>query len=154
MAVFSSKAVDVKNFPPDNKEAGAENAVRAEIVFSSAVTLAQNDVLRFMRLPRGFVVTSIELDNDALGTASVASVGILNDAETAVDKAAITGANTASAGIKVDNAFAARRAGAFDVEKTIGAVITTAASAALAPGAKVGVTVRFRRKQNIEPAAV
>jgi hypothetical protein len=152
MAVYSSKYADISNIPTSS-QGGNEIVVRASIKFLTAVTLAENDVLRFARLPAGYALTSVELDNDALGTAAVASVGILNTAETAVASAAITSANIATAGIKLDNSSAARRAAVSDDDRMVGAVVTTAASAALAQNAVVGLTLRYRPKQVLEPVS-
>lgn len=151
MAVFSSKAVDVKNAPATSTIGGNELVFRASIVFPTTITLATNDVMRFVRLPKGFVLTSVELDHDAMGTSAVCSVGILNTGETAVASAAITGAAIATAGLKVDNSSAARRVAVSDVDQVIGAVITTGAGAALSAGAKIGLTIRYRPKQIVQP---
>lgn len=151
MAIYSAKGYGIKNFPATNSEAGEEMVVRVQVLFAAAVTLALNDTIRLCKLPKGFAVTSIEIDNDALGTAGVASVGVLDATATTMAAAAITGADMATAGIKVNNAFAARRLAISDTDQVIGAVMTTGASAALTAGAKLGATIRYRSKQNVEP---
>lgn len=153
MAVYTAKGVDVRNFPPDSSIGGGEVVVRTQIIFAAAVTLATNDVLRMVNLPKGYVITDLEIDHDALGTGAVVSAGILNTGETAVASAGITGASVAASGIKFSNDPAARRVLPSELEtKMVGLVVTTGASAALSAGAKVGLTMRYRPKQLVEPA--
>jgi hypothetical protein len=149
MATYSSKMADLKNIPTSSV-AGNEIVVRSAIVFPTAVTLASGDVLRFARIPKGFALSAVSIDNDSLGTAAVGSVGILNTEETAVATAGITNADLATAGIKVENNVAARRAGVTAADRMVGLVVTTAASAALAQGAQIGLVLRYRPKQLIE----
>lgn len=152
MATYTAKGFGVKNFPPTSNHGGLELVARTAIVFASAITLAENDVLRFFTLPKGYVLTSVELDHDAMGTSAACSVGILNAGETAVASAAITGAAIATAGIKVDNSSVARRLPPLETDdRVVGAVITTAAGAALSAGAVIGLTMRYRPKQIITP---
>jgi len=152
MATFSADGVDVRNFPPNSTIGGQEIVVRVEHQFDSVVTLDANDVIRMVKLPADYMFVSCELDTDALGTSAVASVGILNAAETAIAAAAITGQSIASAAIARDNSSAARRyVTDIDTDRMVGIVVTTAASAALTAGVKVGLTMRYRVKQMIEP---
>lgn len=136
---------------PTNTHAGMAMEVRVSLTFATAITLALGDVIRLAKLPANYALTNVELDIDSLGAAAVGSVGLLNAAETAVEKPTHTGQNLAVAGVFVGNKMDARRT-PIDEENstTIGVVITTAASAALAQGAVIGATIRYRAKQVIE----
>jgi hypothetical protein len=137
---------------PTNTDGMTGLVHRVALTFVTAVTLGVGDVLRLAKLPAGFALTSITLDNDALGTACVGDVGLLNVGETAVAAIEIGAAALATAGIKTSSSSAARRT-AIDPDKstTVGIVITTAASAALTAGAKVYANIHYRAKQLVEP---
>lgn len=152
MATYDADGLDARNFPPSSTIGGQEIVVRTEHIFLQSVTLAANDVIRMVKLPANYMLTGVELDADALGSSIVVSVGILNAAGTAMAAAAITGQSAASAVIARDNSSAARRY-VTDIEddRTVGILVTTGAGSALSANAKVGLTMRYRVTQLIEP---
>lgn len=146
MAVYEAKQARDPNAATSDC-AGEDVTVRGEYTFATAVTMTDGDIIELVCLPPRHVVTSIELDNDAMGASCVAAVGILNDNSTAVDVAGITGAALSSAGVKYENSQALRQDGGYtDSSRIVGVEITTSAGAALTIGAKIGVTVRYRPK--------
>ena len=142
MATYSNKLVDLANIPT-NSCAHEPLVVRGSYTFTSAVTLADGDVIRLVRVPNGFQVMSIKLDNDALGSSCVGVAGILDTTDTTVEHIGISGAALSSAGVKLENSVGMCRAGVFDVDRVVGVEITTSAGAALTVGAKIGVTVSY-----------
>lgn len=150
--IFNSESYRNRDMPTSTDGVSALSH-RVVVKFPTAVTLLAGDVIKLAKLPPNFALTSISLDNDALGTACVGSVGLLTADETAIAAADITGADLATASIKISNSVAARRT-AVDRSNstTVGVVITTSASAALAAGAKVYANIHYRPKQLIEPA--
>lgn len=151
MAVFISESYRNRDMPTSTDGVSALSH-RVLIKFATAVTLLAGDVLKLAKLPPNFAITSITLDNDALGTACVGSAGLLTADETAIAAADHVGADLATANIKTSTSFAARRTAVNpDNTTTVGIVITTSASAALAAGAKVYATIHYRPKQLIEP---
>lgn len=150
MAVFTTETYQNGSLPT-NTHAGLAMEVRVSLRFAAAITLALGDVIRLAKLPPNYALTNVELDIDSLGTAAVGSVGLLNAAETEVAKPTHTGQSLATAGVFVGNKMDARRTPIDeDNSTTIGIVLTTAASAALAQGAVVAATIRYRAKQVIE----
>ena len=147
MATFRSVHVDMPNVPTADC-AGEEMVVRTFIKFPTAVTLATNDVLVLAKLPKGHAFVSMTIDNDALGTGAAVTGGILNAAETAVEFPAFTAQAAASASLINDIVSNARRFVPLEtVNRTVGLVLSTGGATAVAAGAVVGCTLRYRAKQ-------
>lgn len=150
MAVYTAKHYLNRDMPT-SANSGQALEYRAYFTFPAIVTLALNDVIRLAQLPPNFSLVGIDIDNDALGTLCVGNAGLLNAGETAIASTAVSLADLATAGLKVTNSSSARR---FAINptasQTIGIVISTAATAALAAGATVGATIRYRAKQSVE----
>ncbi|MDO6385584.1 hypothetical protein [Uliginosibacterium sp. 31-12] len=137
---------------PTNASGGVECHVRAEIALAAAV--ASGDVLAFLPLPAGYVVTDWALDNDDCdtGTTLAADLGLLTAAGTAISSAAADGgkwksATTAlqaaavtrnSAGSAAEQTALARMASASS-DRMIALVATAAGTGGV--GAKIGLTV-------------
>lgn len=150
MAVYTTKHFLNRDMPTSTNS-GQLLAYRVAFTFAAAVTLALNDVIRLAVLPPNFSLVGVDIDNDALGTACVGNVGVLNTAETATIANAIALCPLAAAGFTVTNNAAARRLAIDpDTPQTVGIVISTAASAALAAGATVGAIIYYRAKQSVE----
>lgn len=150
MATYRSALVDMRSIP-SAYGAGVEMVVRGFIKFPTAVTLATNDVLVLSKLPKGHAFVSMTIDNDALGTGAAVTGGILNIAETAVEFAAFTAQAAASASLINDIVSGARRFVPLEaVNRTVGLVMSTGGATAVAAGAVVGCTLRYRAKQSEE----
>lgn len=135
--------------------AGMGCNVRAEITLAAAV--ASGDVLAFLPLPAGYIVTDWALDNDDCdtGTTLAVDLGCLNAAGDAVSSAAADGGKwlTASTALQAA-AYTANSAGSAAIKTALArmtasstdrmiALVATAAGAG-GVGAKVGLAVTIK----------
>lgn len=140
---------------PTNASGNVECHVRAEITLAAAV--ASGDVLAFLPLPAGYVVTDWALDNDDCdtGTTLAVDLGCLTAAGTAVSSAAADGGKwlTASTALQAA-AYTAASAGSAAVKTALArmtpastdrmiALVATAAGAG-GVGAKIGLSVTLK----------
>lgn len=135
---------------PTSTEAGEQLVFQCRYKFTSAVTLAQNDIIKMAQLPPNFVVTDIRMETDALGTSSAVSVGLLNAGATDMSQTLIGAASSASAVIRSTDVTAGVRVGPSTSVTPIGVKVTTAGSADLSANAICSLTIRYRPKQNVE----
>jgi hypothetical protein len=121
---------------------------RHVVIFPSAVALAANDVILIGKLPQDYVLEDVRIDLDVTVPNAVVDVGILNDAEAAIDLKVISDGSLGESGFVNGNAAEAVRHGRFDKNKTIGLVVTTGGN--VTAGTEIGFTVTYRNASNSE----
>lgn len=144
MASYKAKNYEFNN-PITVHHAGSVIHQRVVVEFSALTVLAANDVLLLGKIPQDYVLEDIRIDLDETIANAVVNVGVLNEAETAVEHLVISAGSLATAGFVRGNSAKALRHGRFDEEQSIGAVITTGGSAAA--GTKIGFTLVYRNAQ-------
>ncbi len=158
MATIKSSFATGQQVVPTGTDAGQEAHVRAEITLAAAI--ASGDVLAFLPLPAGYVVTDWALENDDCDTGATlaGSLGVLNPAGTAIDTAAANGGAWLSASTALQAAaFTRNNAQSVAVQTAVARMTPSATDRTLAfvasaagaggVGSKVALHVWFKPAQ-------
>ncbi|WP_111860634.1 hypothetical protein [Acinetobacter sp. CFCC 10889] len=147
MALYKAQGYDL-NVPITVQASGLVVSQRVVVGFLAVTALAANDVILLGELPQDYVLTDVEIDLEQVVAGATVDVGILNEAETAVEFSLINAGSLATAGYVSKNSTKALRNGRFDKKRVIGAVVKAGGSAAA--GTKIGFTIKTRNAQSDE----